>query len=170
MRVIRIDPNPDFIIKFNRIADVLLDYGWFGSPYLSGGEFDKIYKMCNDIIEGKAKLTREEIEENIFNNNEEVKNETQNILENKNSFNNVASIKVSEDEDPFSSASDSSWDNDIKDNEENNNAEDQYKEETEENIDDNENDNDYNFESDEEDEYMFGDDDEEEFFFDSESK
>lgn len=66
MRVIRIDPNPDFIIKFNRIADVLLDYGWFGSPYLSGGEFDKIYKMCNDIIEGKAKLTREEIEENIF--------------------------------------------------------------------------------------------------------
>ena len=87
-------------------------------------------------------------------------------MENKNTFNNVASIKVSEDEDPFSSASDSSWDNDIKDNEE-----DKYKlEENEESIDDNENDNDYNFESDEEDEYMFGNDDEEEFFFDNESK
>ncbi|ELV06702.1 hypothetical protein H263_02519, partial [Brachyspira hampsonii 30599] len=82
----------------------------------------------------------------------------------------VSNVKVTEDEDPFSNASDASWDNDIK-NEEIENKTDIAAEENIEEIDDkNGKEDNYEFDINEDDQYMFGDDDEEEFFFDNESK
>ena len=105
-----------------------------------------------------------------FNNKETHNNEISDSNYAKSSH--IASVRVSEDEDPFSSASDSSWDNDIQFDSE---REEYKSEELQENINEDmnnndENEDDYRFDMDEEDNYMFGDDEEEEFFFDNESR
>lgn len=85
----------------------------------------------------------------------------------------VSNVKVTEEEDPFSNASDASWDEEIE------NVKEESKEEADNSSDNNNADNNdsnenkednYEFDINEDDQYMFGDDDEEEFFFDNESK
>ena len=141
------------------------------------------YTTENTIIEDKEaeleELKSNIIEESIVNEvsdntksdnikADDIKEEYNNNIQ-KN-YSNVANVKVNEDEDPFSSAYDASWDSDIEDNNDKTETliEEEYKEVSHQ-QDDNNNDS-YDFDVNEEDQYMFGDDDEEDFFFDDDSK
>ncbi len=122
----------------------------------------------NDKLTNKKENTNiTDYEDDPFSDKESVKEAEEYKTEKIQEVKIYANVKASEDEDPFSNASDSSWDNDIKnDNTEDmpDNIDNDVKEEIKEKEDN------YEFDISEDDRYMFGDEEEEEFFFDNESK
>ncbi len=60
------DPHPSFVHKFMLISEVLMDYGWFASPYMSGGDFNQIFELCRAIQEKKIDLSKEDVEEKMY--------------------------------------------------------------------------------------------------------
>lgn len=61
------DPMPQFVTEFKEVSSVLIDYGWILSPYMTGGEFDKVITYCTKIKENspETKKKRKEIEDHI---------------------------------------------------------------------------------------------------------
>lgn len=60
------DPHPSFVQKFKFISEVLRDYGWFASPYLSGADFNEVLEHCRIIHENKANVTKEQVDEKMY--------------------------------------------------------------------------------------------------------
>jgi len=61
------DPMPQFIADFKEVSSILLEYGWFISPYMTGGEFEKIHDFCSKIRDSTSKgnVDKKAITENI---------------------------------------------------------------------------------------------------------
>ncbi|MGG4495638.1 hypothetical protein [Brevibacillus reuszeri] len=45
------DSNQEFIVKFKLMSEVLMDYGWFASPYMMGLDFDSLHTFCQALKE-----------------------------------------------------------------------------------------------------------------------
>ncbi|MDK2801662.1 MAG: hypothetical protein PWQ70_3281, partial [Clostridiales bacterium] len=43
------DRNVEYITKFKEMSKQLIEYGWFPVPYMSGAEFDALYRFCQSI-------------------------------------------------------------------------------------------------------------------------
>ena len=124
---------------------------------------DTIEDTCIEDKEAQLEELKANIVEESFTNtqlDDTKKEEYNNIQKN---YNNVANIKVNEDDDPFSSAYDANWDSDI-------DGDKTEIIEEEKEVSHQDNNSSYDFDVNEEDQYMFGDDDEEDFFFDDDSK
>lgn len=39
----------DWIEKYTNVTDILSEYGWFVAPFITGGEFAEIEKVCHKI-------------------------------------------------------------------------------------------------------------------------